>query len=123
MTRYLYENSQGEQSYKYRLSYYLPLHEMSIYFNDIRKEALARRDEMIVFQKENSSDREYVKFFKEEAGDSLKEYRACCLIMGILVVDPPKDCSYKEYKEWPFELENYYDRVIRKAEERLYNAS
>jgi hypothetical protein len=82
----------------------------------IRKEAAARRDLMIAYQKEFSTDREAARFFKMEATDALKEYRAACLMLGHLQCEPPGDSKYVAMKDWPVELAPWINRVARRAE-------
>lgn len=79
----------------------------------MRRQALARRDEMLAFQKQNASDRVYARFFKEEAADALKEYRAACLLLPHFTHgDLPGDCKYMPTWDWPIELAPWTDRVI-----------
>lgn len=78
----------------------------------LRKEAIAHRDVMIAFQKAAGSDREAAKFFKVEATDALKFYRAICVVVPMYVTCPPKDCPTVDWWQWPVELAPAFDRVI-----------
>ncbi len=75
-----------------------------------RKAAIANRDEMLSFQK-TATTREFAKFFKEEANEYLKEYRGCCIVLGYVMSDPPKDSPHREHKDWPYELLSYIRRA------------
>lgn len=107
--------SDGEYVWKYRVPRYLSDGVASVEAIDLaRKGAVSRRDEMLAFQKMcgEARDREGAKFFKEEAADALKEYRAACLLLPLFMSDPPGDCPYKEEYEWPVEIAPWIDRVI-----------
>lgn len=82
----------------------------------MRRRSIARRDEMIALQKEFGPDRDAAKFFKGEATDALKEYRAACLVLGMLVSVPPNDGAYQPEWNWPVELAPWIDRVIWASE-------
>jgi len=104
----------GEWVWKYRLPRYLPTGiDAAETIDTARKAAVARRDEMLAFQKAcgEARDREGAKFFKEEAADALKEYRAACLLLPLFMCEPPGDCPYKEEYEWPIEIAPWIDRV------------
>jgi hypothetical protein len=81
-----------------------------------RKAAAARRDDMLSCQKEFGKDREFAKFFKNEASDALKEYRAACLILGLVACEPPGDSHYVELKNWPIDLAPWINRVAGQCE-------
>lgn len=105
----------NECSWKISLPPYMPDGESSAdLVNDMRKAAVVRRDEMLAFQKAcgASKDVEGAKFFKGEAADALKEYRAACLILPWLMAEAPKDCPVRESYEWPVELAPWCDRII-----------
>lgn len=110
--------SDNTLSWKCRVPYYLGGDaDTGGKINTVRKAAQARRDEMLTFQKECGSrrDAEGAKFFKLEAADALKEYRAACLLLPLFMCEPPKDCPYREEYEWPIELASWVDRVIDSA--------
>lgn len=83
--------------------------------DEMRRAAIIRRDECVAMQKECGAERDAsgAKFFKGEATDALKEYRAACLVLGYLVGGPPPgDAPFKRVDEWPVELAPWIDRVL-----------
>jgi hypothetical protein len=84
----------------------------------LRKEYAKQRDDMLKLQKENQEDKNFAKFFKEEAKDRLKLYRACCLLIPHVTQDFPGDCEYKEPYLFPEELYSYLDLVAGLADVR-----
>lgn len=83
----------------------------------IRREAIAQREEMLSYQKQcgKSGDREGARFFKEEAADWMKYYRAACLLIPYHTSDHPGDCKYMREWDWPPDLFDHLDRVMSLA--------
>lgn len=106
----------GEPVWKYEVPKFLPLDADKV--DAIRRGAVLRRDEYVALQKELGSarDREGARWAKDEATDALKEYRSACLVLGMLICDPPGDSLFKPEWEWPVELAPWIDRVIRNCE-------
>lgn len=93
--------------HKWRLSAYLPQDSgMLEALQSLRKRFARERDEMIGLQKECGArgDRDGARFFKEEASDRLKLYRAACLIIPYFDVAPSGDCPVRDMWGWPPEL-------------------
>lgn len=80
----------------------------------VRKARAADRDDFLALQKACGArgDRDGARFFKEAAGDALKEYRAACLVLPLLEANPPGDCPCRPEWEWPVELAPWVDRII-----------
>lgn len=108
-------NKDGEPVRKYEMPRFLSFDSDAV--DGMRRDAVVRRDEFVLMQKEFASagDRTSAKWAKDEASDALKEYRASCLVLGHLVCDPPGDSRFKAEWEWPVELAPWIDRVVRKA--------
>jgi hypothetical protein len=102
--------------WKYRLPKFMSFDTGRI--DAMRRAAIVRRDEWLAMQKEFGAarDADGARFCKGEATDALKEYRAACLMLGFLVVDPPGDSPYRPEWEWPVELAPWIDRVVRECE-------
>jgi len=77
-----------------------------------RKAAIKARDEMLALQKQAGVMREpeLAKLFKQEAQESMKEYRGACLVLGHLA--PGGDAPFVRTDEWPLELIPYAERVV-----------
>ena len=85
---------------------------------NIRLTSQLRREEMLQFQKQCSKDdRDGARFFKAEATDALKEYRAACLMLPLFQANPPGDALFDPVWNWPIELAPWVDRVIRACSE------
>lgn len=82
-----------------------------------RKAAAARRDEMLTLQRQcgAAKDTAGARFFKDEATDALKEYRAACLLLPLWKCETPGDSQFKPVWEWPIELAPWIDRVVHKV--------
>lgn len=78
-----------------------------------RKAAARRRDDMIALQKECGArqDREGARFFKEEAADALKEYRAVCLLLPWYTQEAGGDAPLRDLYEIGPELFPYLERA------------
>lgn len=72
--------------------------------HDIRREEQAHREAMLGFQKACAQDRETSRYFKGEAADALKFYRAACLLLGWVDAAAPGDCPTKKPADWPLEV-------------------
>jgi hypothetical protein len=84
-----------------------------------RKAEIVLRDEMLAFQKEagKNGDRAGAKFFKDEASEYMKRYRAACLLVPHYVAgDYPGDCKYVDAYNWPPDLFGALNAVIRECE-------
>lgn len=66
-----------------------------------RVSATRHRDEMVAAQKQCGAekDREGAKFFKEEAADAMKMYRAACLLLPWYTQDVGGDCPLRDLYE------------------------
>ena len=71
----------------------------------LRKQAIKDYEEMCGFQK-SIEDREYKRFFSQEASDRLKLCRAYSLVLPYLIDNDflPKDCKTTDTFDWPPEL-------------------
>ena len=58
--------------------------------------------ELLEWKKLCSGDRIIARYFGERAGVHLKRYRACCLILGRVLSEPPGDSKFNRI--WPKEL-------------------
>ena len=119
------ENKLGELRWAYRIPYGYPLVDgMGEILNELRLAAISRQEEMLEFQKLCAKDKdiEGAKFFKEEAADARKEYRAACLILPHYGLSRG-DCPYIEQHLWPVELAPWLDRVILALEFNSINKS
>lgn len=92
--------------------YPAPTAEAAQAIDEFRRASINRRDEMMAFQKQNSTDREAARFFKDEARDALKDYRAACLVLPYYTSDVPGDCPVVAVSKWPVELEHHIRRVF-----------
>lgn len=106
----------GEPVWKYVLPKYVSFDLTKV--DAMRRSAIVRRDEWLALQKEFSAKRdvEAAKFCKAEATDALKEYRAACLVLGLLLCEPPGDCPERQEWDWPVELASWLDRVVMGGE-------
>lgn len=105
----------GESAWHVRMPRFLPQCDGIGEMLDVaRREKAADRDHFLALQKEAGAarDRDMARFWKEEAADALKEYRALCLVIPYYVAQPPGDCPYRPEWEWPTELAPWIDRVI-----------
>lgn len=109
-------NQDADWVWKYQVPKFLTLNADVV--DEQRRAAISRRDHYVAIQKEfgSAQDRDTARWAKDEAGDALKEYRACCLLLGHLLCDPPGDSKFVPEWEWPVELAPWLDRVIRVAE-------
>lgn len=109
--------AEGEEPvWKYRSPQYVSLDVDKL--DQIRREAQRRREEMIELQKwcGKAGDRDGARFFREEAADAMKEYRAACLHLSKWACDPPGDCREPEEWNWPAELAPWLSRVVGLAQ-------
>lgn len=76
----------------------------------IRKEWAQHHEAMAACQKEagqrlrETGDRTTFEFFKAEAAEALKRYRAACLLLGCIAPGMRGDCPSRPQKDWPEEL-------------------
>jgi len=71
-----------------------------------RAEYSRRREEMLAFQKQ-ARNRDDARFFKEEASDALKWFRAADAWVKLLSAEK----GWRPTSDWPVELQPYFDRV------------
>jgi hypothetical protein len=107
-----------KQVRKYHIARYMNGYYRADAINAQRLRWIAHRNEMLDYQKACAAagDREGAKFFKGEASEALKLYRSACLVLPYFMVDPPKDCPYKDEWDWPEELFGHIDLVLGAAE-------
>lgn len=86
-------------SRKYVLPRYLGLCPEKL--ENARVAATRLRDDMLAYQKQCSAnkDREGARFFKEEAADAMKMYRAACLLLPFYAREPRGDCPLRDLYE------------------------
>lgn len=82
----------------------------------IRKLAQRFREEMLGFQKlcEKNRDIPLARFFRDQASEAMKHYRAACLVIPNFVSHPPGDCAIGV--QLPKELAPYLDDVLNWAD-------
>ena len=97
---------EGKPAPRYRLSYEFIGADVADEVNATRIYYARHRDEMLAFQKECGAhgDKEGAKFFKDEARDALRHYRAACLLLPWVSGDLPGDCPEREPFYFPEEL-------------------
>jgi hypothetical protein len=104
---------------KCRINYTLPTGEDTISaLMEIRKGAISHRDEMLRYQQDcgGRRDSDGAKFFKSEAADAMKTYRAACLLIPWFAAEYPRDCKFQVEWDWPPDLFDHIDRVMNMAE-------
>lgn len=79
----------------------------------MRKEEIDLREEMMAYQKDAQLEKRFdlAKYFSTEAKESLKRYRAICLLLGWYAANPPGDCPCVEPYEWHPDLFQALDTV------------
>lgn len=106
----LVERDDGDPTYRYIIPYYLTPDPESL--REIRKSATLRQEAMLNLQKETRD-----KFFKEEAREALKWFRAADLLYKWVAGD--KDA--RSPRTWPIDLVHYFDRTAELASEKRDN--
>lgn len=104
---------------KCRINYTLPLGPETIEaLNALRKNANQHREEMLTYQKAcgKRGDRDGAKFFKGEASEAMKTYRAACLLIPHFSSEYSGDCKLMDAWDWPPDLFDHIDRVMANAE-------
>lgn len=98
---------------KYRLPYNFIGDEAASRVAEHRAFWARHRDEMIGYQKAcaASGDRDGARFFKDEAREALKHYRAACLLLPWVAAEYPGDCKLDEPYSFPEELFAVLDTV------------
>lgn len=88
--------------------------EDGVLIDKIRRAKQRDHEEFRALQKfcSSSGDRDGARFFREEAADALKEYRAACLVLPYTMAEPPGDCPVVPEWDWPVELAPWIDRIV-----------
>lgn len=104
---------------KCRLNYTLPLGEGAVDALLARRKAcIAQRDAMLAEQKAcaQRGDRDGVRFFKGEAADCMKHYRAAACLLAQVAASPPGDCKWQTPWDWPPDLFDQIDFAMNLTE-------
>lgn len=92
-------------------------HTWGEHFDRLRRHYAAEREEALREQKTAGAARnaDAARWWKDVAGDSLKRYRAACLMLGTCWCEPPGDSPFREPEDWPIELAGAVAEVYREA--------
>lgn len=83
-----------------------------------KKQATQLRDLYLGFQKQAGKDRDIdaARFFRGEAAEQMKLYRAATFLLPWYVSIPPGDCREVAPSDWPVELAAQLDYLTGLAE-------
>ena len=80
------------------------------YLIEKKKQHSRDRDEFLNYQKQcGKDDREFAKYFRNEAAEEMKAYRGSCYALSILACTPPGDCKNLQASK---ELSPYIDQAF-----------
>lgn len=104
-------NGDKESVQKYTLPVFFEL--CPVKLNSLRKDAIIGRDQMSAFKDQCMKQRDIngARFFKEEAADYMKEYRAACILLPWYSQDVGGDCLLRDLYEIGPELFPYLLRA------------